>query len=339
MAPSGDDLARAASVEDWEDGEIRSYTITAEYHGERLDKVLSVLIGGASRALIQQFIDAGQVQYKGVICTKSSTKVLAGQEVQITLVHSAASKAFAPEDIALDVVYEDDHLLVVNKPAGLVVHPAPGNWTGTLLNAVLFHSPQNVHLPRAGIVHRLDKDTSGLMVVAKTRVAMDSLVLAISERRVSRQYLALTQSQWIYPSPHTVEQAIGRDKDNRLRMAVVNLMYEAGKQARTDFYLLDASAKGSLLQCVLHTGRTHQIRVHLAHLGCPIAGDVVYGGRAQAQPIARQALHAFRLALAHPVSAQALVWQAPLPADMNGLLEQWSLGYNAGSPEVPLSGH
>ncbi|WP_250207907.1 RluA family pseudouridine synthase [Curvibacter sp. CHRR-16] len=323
-------------VEDSLQTEVRSLSVTADLHGLRLDKALSLLIEGFSRSYLQQFIAQGDVLVQGVPCTKPSSKAIAGQQIQITLRPTPASQAFVAQAIPLDVVFEDDYLLVVNKPPGLVVHPAPGNWSGTLLNALLHHVPESVNLPRAGIVHRLDKDTSGLMVVAKTRVAMDALVRAIAARDVSRQYLALTDCVWAHASPKTVDAAIGRDARNRLRMAVVDLARESGKVAKTDFYLCDANDRGSLLRCVLHTGRTHQIRVHLASLGCPIAGDVLYArtsSLATKPVIARQALHAFRLAFLHPVMQTPLQWQIPLPADMQGLAQEWGLQYNDNSTQ------
>ena len=229
--------------------------------------------------------------------------------------------------MALDVVFEDEHLLVVNKPAGLVVHPAPGNWSGTLLNGLLGRDPKAMLLPRAGIVHRLDKDTSGLMVVARTRAAMDALVAMIAARDVSRQYLALAHHAWTGPRQRQVEAAVGRDPRNRLRMAVVDLTHQAGKTASTGFTLLDNADKGCWVQCTLQTGRTHQIRVHMASIGHALVGDTLYGGHAVAG-MERQALHAFRLAFEHPFTQAALEFYAPLPPDMTAALENWGLRYN-----------
>ncbi|MEQ1659034.1 MAG: RluA family pseudouridine synthase, partial [Hylemonella sp.] len=214
------------------------------------------------------------------------------------------------------------------KPAGLVVHPAPGNWRGTLLNGLLAHDAKAAQLPRAGIVHRLDKDTSGLMVVARTRTTMDALVKLIAAREVSRQYLALAQQPWSGPVRREVEAAIGRDPRNRLRMAVVDLLRQPGKPAKTTFELLYNAAQGCWLRCTLHTGRTHQIRVHAASIGHPLLADTLYGG-APAAGMSRQALHAWRLAFTHPVSGRELVFKAALPQDMREALADWGVGYNA----------
>jgi 23S rRNA pseudouridine1911/1915/1917 synthase len=228
----------------------------------------------------------------------------------------------------IDVVYEDAHLRVINKPAGLVVHPAPGNWRGTLLNGLLALDPLASEVPRAGIVHRLDKDTSGLMVVARTRQTMDALVQLIAARDVKRQYLAIGHRPWTAPSPTTVEQAIGRDPANRLRMAVVDLTYQSGKTATTTIEVLDQNTKGCLVQCTLHTGRTHQIRVHMAHIGHSLLADTVYGG-AKAAGMDRQALHAWHLAFVHPITGESIDLRSALPADMAQALDDWGLSYNS----------
>jgi 23S rRNA pseudouridine1911/1915/1917 synthase len=216
---------------------------------------------------------------------------------------------------------------VVNKPAGLVVHPAPGNWRGTLLNGLLALDPLAAQVPRAGIVHRLDKDTSGLMVVARTRQAMDALVEMIAARDVSRQYLALAHGRWTGEPVRTVDAPIGRDPGNRLRMAVVDLASQSGKLATTTIELLDQADAGCLVQCTLHTGRTHQIRVHMAHLKHPLLADGVYGG-APVAGMSRQALHAWHLAFTHPITGEALDFRTALPQDMRSALEAWGLSYN-----------
>jgi 23S rRNA pseudouridine1911/1915/1917 synthase len=229
--------------------------------------------------------------------------------------------------MALEIVFEDEHLLVVNKPAGLVVHPAPGNWSGTLLNGLLARDTQAGLLPRAGIVHRLDKDTSGLMVVARRRQVMDQLVGMIADRTVSREYLALAHGAWQGPASRQVESPIGRDPRNRLRMAVVDLEKNAGKTASTGIFLLHSEAQHCLVRCKLQTGRTHQIRVHMASIGHPLVSDEVYGGRL-AGGLKRQALHAYRLAFEHPVTGEALEFRAPLPADLAAALGSLGLRYN-----------
>ena len=280
-----------------------------------------------SRSYLQQLLEAGAVSLNGVAATRASQKVKAGDRGEVELRPTPQSQAFRPEDLALDIVHEDDHLLVIDKPAGLVVHPAPGNWTGTLLNALLGRDAKAAALPRAGIVHRLDKDTSGLMVVARTRAAMDRLVQMIAAREVSRQYLALAHRRWEGAAHRHVEAPIGRDPRNRLRMAVVDLQRHPGKPAATSFDLMDNAESGCFVRASLHTGRTHQIRVHMAHIGHPLVSDELYGG-APAGGLARQALHACRLALAHPVTGQPLVFHAPLPGDFRQALQAWGLRYN-----------
>jgi 23S rRNA pseudouridine1911/1915/1917 synthase len=218
-------------------------------------------------------------------------------------------------------------VLVVDKPAGLVVHPAPGNWSGTLLNALLARGECFAALPRAGIVHRLDKDTSGLMMVARSRTAMDRLVAMIAAREVSRQYLALAHRSWQGAPQRRVDAAIGRDPRNRLRMAVVDPARHPGKAASTTLDLVANAEAGCLVRATLHTGRTHQIRVHLAHIGHPLVADELYGG-APAAGMQRQALHAYRLGFAHPVTGSQLQFRSALPGDFHQALRSWSLRYN-----------
>jgi len=238
--------------------------------------------------------------------------------------------AFVPQAMALDVVYEDADLLVINKPAGLVVHPAAGNWSGTLLNGLLAHHAGAASLPRAGIVHRLDKDTSGLMLVGKTRQAVEALVRAIAARDVNRQYVALAHGRWVGVQERGVDQPIGRDHRNRLRMAVVLQDGTSGKPAQTTLTLLEGSDQACLVACKLHTGRTHQIRVHMAWLGHPLVGDTLYGGRVL-WGMGRQALHATRLRLQHPTGGQPLDFQSIPPADFLDALVQSGLQYNNAS--------
>jgi len=328
-------ISAAPVIEDFDDTteetsavELRSWIIAEAQHGLRLDRALSELVPEFSRSYLQQLIEAGAVTRDGQPLRKPAHKVRAGERGQIELRPTPQSQAFVPEAMALDVVYEDEHLVVLNKPAGLVVHPAPGNWRGTLLNGLLAHDTKAGQLPRAGIVHRLDKDTSGLMVVARTRAAMDALVRMIAAREVSRQYLALAHRPWSGPARREVQGAIGRDPRNRLRMAVVDLGLQSGKPAHTTFELLHSGSQGCWLRCTLHTGRTHQIRVHAAAIGHPLLADTLYGG-APAAGLQRQALHAWRLAFTHPVSGQELVFKAPPPADFLLALQSWGVGYNA----------
>lgn len=309
------------------EAEIRSFQADAGHHGQRLDRVLAMVVQEFSRSYLQQMVETGLAQVNGQVVHKVAQKLKAGDAVQIELKPTAQSLAFKPQALDLDVVYEDASILVLNKPAGLVVHPAPGNWSGTLLNGLLARDPCFSLVPRAGIVHRLDKDTSGLMVVARTREAMDALVRAMAERAISRQYLAVAQGTWKLPSPKKVDAPIGRDPRNRLRMAVVNLDSHAGKPAQTDFVCLANSVQCCLLRCILHTGRTHQIRVHAASLGHALLGDKVYAGLLDAG-IDRQALHAFQLAFVHPVSGIELAFECAPPSDFQTLLATAELRYN-----------
>jgi len=308
--------------------EVRTTQVPMSLHGQRLDRALAQTVPEFSRSYLQQLIEQGDAKIDGQLVTKVSTKVRLGHRVEVTLRATPQSQAFVPEEMPIHVVYEDAHLRVINKPAGLVVHPAPGNWRGTLLNGLLALDSQAFDVPRAGIVHRLDKDTSGLMVVARTRQAMDALVQLIAARDVRRQYLAIAHKPWTAPSPTTVEAAIGRDPANRLRMAVVDLNYQSGKTAATTIEVLDQTALGCLVQCTLHTGRTHQIRVHMAHMGHALVADTVYGG-SPAAGMARQALHAWHLAFVHPITGQNIDLTSDLPHDMTQALAIWGLRYNA----------
>ncbi|WP_312304611.1 RluA family pseudouridine synthase [Pulveribacter sp.] len=313
--------------------ELREAMIPVALHQQRLDKALAQLVPEFSRSYLQQLLAQGAVKVDGQTALKPAQKVHAGSRVAVEMRPTQQSQAFKPENLPLDVVHEDEHLLVVNKPAGLVVHPAPGNWSGTLLNALLGRDARAAQVPRAGIVHRLDKDTSGLMVVARSRAAMDALVRMIAAREVSRQYLALAWGAWRGPAQRCVEAAIGRDPRQRLRMAVIDLAQHPGKPARTDFQLLDGTADVCLVRCTLHTGRTHQIRVHMASLGHPLVGDSLYGG-AGGGGLQRQALHAYRLAFTHPVTGQVLECFSEPPADMGTAFEMWGLRYNGFSGDA-----
>jgi 23S rRNA pseudouridine1911/1915/1917 synthase len=309
------------------DSELRQGAVSVSMHGERLDRALSQLAPEFSRSYLQQLVEAGWAQVNGSVVTKQSHKVKVGDGLQLELQPTPQSQAFKPETMDLNVVYQDDHLMVINKPAGLVVHPAPGNWCGTLLNGLLAWDPKVSEVPRAGIVHRLDKDTSGLMVVARSRLAMDALVQAIAARIVSRQYLAVGHKPWSAPATVSVLSPIGRDPRNRLRMAVVDLLKSPGKTAQTDFVFQSNAVDACLVRCVLHTGRTHQIRVHMASIGHPLVADMVYGGSVR-DAMTRQALHAFRLAFDHPMTGEPLAFEAPLPPDFQALLDSLGLRYN-----------
>ncbi len=332
LSAPGEDSPLEEPADTGADSEVRAFTIAPAWHGQRLDKALAALVPEFSRSYLQQLVEDGAVRLDGQPATRSASKVRAGQRGEVELRPTPQSQAFVPEPMDLDVVHEDDHLLVINKPAGLVVHPAPGHWRGTLLNGLLARDVRATQLPRAGIVHRLDKDTSGLMVVARDRQTMDALVKLIAAREVSRQYLALAHRPWLGPASREVEAPIGRDPANRLRMAVVDLARDAGKPAATLFELLGNGGTGCLVRASLRTGRTHQIRVHMARLGHPLVGDALYGG-APAAGMQRQALHAFRLAFEHPVTGQPLAFEAPPPADLAAALADWGLRYNG--PALP----
>lgn len=309
------------------EAELREFTVEPVHHGERLDRVLAAQLPEFSRSYLQQLIASGAVRLQASPAPRASQKVKAGDTGVVELRPTPQSQSFVAQAMPLDVVYQDDHLLVIDKPAGLVVHPAPGNWSGTLLNGLLAHDDRAHALPRAGIVHRLDKDTSGLMVVARSRPAMDALVRLIAAREVSRQYLALAHRPWTGPATRRVDAAVGRDPRNRLRMAVVDLARQAGKPAATVLELLENTSQGCWVRATLETGRTHQIRVHMAHVGHPLVADLLYGGAATGG-LQRQALHAYRLAFVHPVTGQALSFHAPLPEDLQAALSAWGLRYN-----------
>lgn len=292
--------------------ELRECQVEVSGHGDRLDRQLVLLAPEFSRSHLQSLIERGHVRIDGRPAARAAQRLRAGQRLSIDLVPTDESRAYTPQAMALDILHEDAELLVINKPAGLVVHPAAGNWTGTLLNGLLAHHRGAFELPRAGIVHRLDKDTSGVMVVGKTLPAVTALTRDIAARTVRRNYLAVAHGALAQPLLQ-LEQPIGRDPVSRVRMAVVSLA-AGGRAARTDVACVAMRQSFSALQCRLHTGRTHQIRVHLAHAGHPLVADATYGG-SPALGLHRQALHAFRLALTHPRDGQLLMWQAPPPAD------------------------
>ncbi len=305
--------------------ETRVCEVPAEGHGWRLDRVLARLLPEFSRTFLQQLVVDGAVELRGAPLRKPSARVTAGARLSVAIRPTLQAQAFVAQKMDLNVVHEDADLLVIDKSAGLVVHPAAGHWSGTLLNGLLAHHAGAAALPRAGIVHRLDKDTSGLMLVGKSRRSVDALVRAIAAREVKRLYLAVAQGRWTGPREQTVDQAIGRDTRNRLRMAVVGP--GSGKSAQTTLTVLDMTDQATLLACRLHTGRTHQIRVHAAWLGHPLVGDGLYRGRAL-WGMGRQALHATRLELAHPVTGEALVFRSDPPADMLETLRLGGLHYN-----------
>ncbi len=302
-----------------------SGSIPGQAAGRRLDQVLAELFSQYSRSRLQQWTKQGQVLLDGEVATVRQ-RVLGGEAVEIRA-ELQDEGAVEPQAMPLDIAYQDTQLLVINKPAGLVVHPAAGNRDGTLQNGLLHFDPELATVPRAGIVHRLDKDTSGLMVVARTLEAHTALVSQLQVRTVSREYLALVHS--VLTAGGTVDAPIGRHPKDRLRMAVV----ESGKPAVSHYRVLERFASHTLVQVKLETGRTHQIRVHMAHIHCPLVGDPVYGGRlrmprgaserlqAALRGFRRQALHAQRLAFMHPQSGELVSWEVDMPEDFAALLE------------------
>lgn len=287
--------------------------------GQRLDRFLASTLTGISRTRIQRWIALGAVRVDGEQVLPR--RALSGLEIiEVVALPTEAEQAFEPDAVPLQVVYEDDDLMILDKPPGLVVHPAPGHWRGTLMNGLLHARPDSSRLPRAGIVHRLDKDTSGLLMVARSERAFERLTALIAARAVHRHYLAVVHGET--PERFSVDAPIGRDPRDRLRMAVVPA--GRGKAARTHCLRLAKTAGHALLRCELETGRTHQIRVHLSHCGHPLVGDTLYAGK-PVKGFARQALHAWRLALSHPVSGAALSFDSPPPADLCALAADLSL--------------
>lgn len=301
--------------------------IPQDLGGLRLDQALQRLLPEHSRSRLQAWIKEGLVTVDGAPST-AKNKVWGGERILVQVQEKPEAIAFKAQDIPLNIVFEDEHILVINKPAGMVVHPAAGNWEGTLLNAILHHVPHAKDLPRAGIVHRLDKDTSGLLVVAKTLEAQTSLVRQLQARTVKREYRTIVWGQiW---RNGKIDQPIGRHPHSRTKMAINRM----GKPAVTHYEVLERFGVHTYLRCNLETGRTHQIRVHMQFLKAPIVGDPVYGYRGivplrlmtetlqeAVLNFKRQALHAIKLGLIHPATHQPMEWQIELADDMKGLLE------------------
>ena len=316
-----------AKFDDYNDiVDTRVLTIPDTLAGDRLDAALAALMPDQSRSRLTQWIKDGHVRVDGSTVTVPRSKTVLGQQVEVDEQLSLDEMAFAPEDIEIPVIYEDRQILVVNKPAGLVVHPAAGHADGTLLNALLHHVPDIINVPRAGIVHRLDKDTTGLMVVAKTLQAQTKLVDQLQKRSVSRIYECICIG--VITSGATIDAPIGRSSANRQRMAVI----DGGKPAVTHYRVLERFRSHTHVRVKLETGRTHQIRVHMTHAGYPLVGDPLYAGRFRIPPAAsptlvqtlkefpRQALHARFLELEHPATGQRMKWTSPLPEDLVWLL-------------------
>jgi 23S rRNA pseudouridine1911/1915/1917 synthase len=293
--------------------------------GQRLDKVLALLFPPYSRSQLQSWLREGRVTMEGFV--PSQRQIVQGGEQLQLLVPEGMREDWQPQSLPLQVVYEDTEIVVIDKPAGLVVHPGAGNQDKTLANAILHHYPENRMLARAGIVHRLDKGTTGLLVVARTESARQKLVEDLESRNIHRHYLALVHGRPV--AGGTIDESIGRHPRNRLRMAVS----KKGKPAITHFRLDRRYDFHTLLRVRLETGRTHQIRVHLSHIGLPLVGDPLYGGRQRTPPRAstelvallrgfgRQALHATELSITHPNSGRRLTWESALPQDFQQLLQ------------------
>jgi len=294
--------------------------------GKRLDQALTELFPEYSRSRLQAWVKSGEIRVDSRQW-RCKDKVQGGETIAMQVSETAEPLNYGPEPLPLDILYADESVIVLNKPKGLVVHPAAGNWSGTLLNGLLHQYPELATLPRAGIVHRLDKNTTGVMVVARTLSSHKSLVDALQERSMGREYLALVQGTLV--AGGIIDAPIGRHPVDRKRMAVT----QNGKEAITHYVIEERFNDYSLLRVKLETGRTHQIRVHLSHQHHPIVGDPVYGGRAKLPKSAanelieglhamkRQALHAETLTLTHPDSGEACSWSAPLPEDIRSLLQ------------------
>ncbi len=309
---------------DYSPSEPLRLTVPDRSAGRRLDQALADLLPQHSRNRLQGWIRDGYVAVDGSVVEEPKRKVLGGEQISVDLPVDPQQLAEQAEDIPLDIVFEDEALLVLNKPAGLVVHPGSGNWHGTLMNALLHYVPGIEEVPRAGIVHRLDKDTSGLLVVAKTLEAQTLLVRQLQARTVKRQYMAVTNG--IVRRDSGVDTPIGRHPVHRTKMAVVPES-RGGKAALTWYRILEQYAYSTLVECSLETGRTHQIRVHMASIGHPLLGDPVYGKTDPRLPVFhRQALHATRLALIHPLSGRLVQWEVPMPEDMRALVDQLRYG-------------
>lgn len=305
--------------------ELLTAEIEREHRGMRLDAVLAELFPDWSRSQLQKWVKSDRVTLNGKPC-RTRDKLAVGDRIEMQPALDVVQTEYEAEVIDLDVVYEDDSIIVINKPAGLVVHPGAGNWQGTLLNGLLHRYPELDALPRAGIVHRLDKATSGVMVVARTLKAHKSLVSALQERTVHRRYVALAQGEFV--SGGTIEAPIGRHSSDRKKMAVTF----SGKEAITHYRVQERLIGYTLLDVRLETGRTHQIRVHMAHSRHPLIGDPAYGGRPRLpkgvsdelrQAIVRfprQALHAYELGLVHPETEEEMKWSVPIPEDLQDLI-------------------
>lgn len=307
--------------------------VTSDLLGARLDQALAQLFPDYSRSRLKVWIESDLVTVDGKIVNKAREKVFGGEIIEVQA-ETEEEISFEPQNIPLNIVYEDDDILVINKPKDLVVHPGAGNPDGTVLNALLYHYPQIVEVPRAGIVHRLDKDTTGLMVVAKTLPAQTHLVTALQKREITREYEAVASG--IMTQGGKVDEPMSRHPTKRTAMAV----HPMGKPAVTHYRIMERFRNYTRLRLRLETGRTHQIRVHMAHIAHPLLGDQLYGGRPRPPKGAsaeflevlrnfkRQALHAAMLRLNHPITGELMEWHAPLPEDFVELIEALKADYN-----------
>jgi 23S rRNA pseudouridine1911/1915/1917 synthase len=319
------DMCKAVNGDQRSTRQLLAAIVPADAAGQRLDQVLAALFPDFSRTRLQQWVRSGHVRVDGR-SRRARDKVWGGERITVTAMVEA-EVPWRGEAIPLDIIYEDGAILVLNKPPGLVVHPGAGNREGTLVNALLHYAPELAMVPRAGVVHRLDKDTSGLLVVARTPAAHTHLVAQLQVRTVKREYSAIVVG--VMSAGGSIEVPVGRHPSERTRMAVVS----GGREALTHYRVVERFRYHTYIKVNLETGRTHQIRVHMAYLHHPLVGDPTYGGRLRVHPgcsmglqdalrrFKRQALHAGVLGLIHPQSGAALQWEAPLPVDMQQLLE------------------
>jgi len=308
------------------ENDIREFEVSDDSYGQRLDQIVVDFLPEYSRSRIQKWIKQGNILVNN-IPSKAKSKLKGGEHIRISIKQEEQGEWLA-EDIPLDIIYEDESILVINKPVNMVVHPAAGNYSGTMLNALLFHCPELINIPRAGIVHRLDKDTSGLLVVAKTLTAQTHLVKQLQKRAFEREYEAIVMGEMT--GGGIVNAPIGRHPTQRVKMAVMKIPNN-GKEAITHYRIKERLHDYTCVQVRLETGRTHQIRVHMAHINYPVVGDPIYSGRLKLPAdcneelkqylldFKRQALHARKLGLKHPQSGQWIEWAVEAPQDMQQL--------------------
>lgn len=308
----------------------KTLEVTDDAVGRRLDQFLAASLPGHSRAVVQDWIKSGRVTLDGEPASPS-VRLKAGMHIAYVPAPAMRVERWEAESVSFEVVFADDDLIVIDKPAGLVVHPGAGNPSGTLVNGILHRFPETEHVPRAGLVHRIDKDTSGLLLVARSEAAHQALSAAIALHAVARQYVAVCQRVMV--SGQTIDAPIARHPTDRIRMAVASPERSAAREAVTHIRVLERFRAHSLIRATLETGRTHQIRVHMAHIGYPLVGDALYGGRFRLPPepgaeliamlsqFRRQALHAEALSFEHPITGASMTFTSPMPADMQTLIE------------------